>query len=175
MAVVEGAGTLVVGVDVQHEAVERQVLIARERERGVQQIVGGAGAAGVGFEVKFVEHGGVPDHRHRRREDEDVPRARTVPLEDGKGGEVDEWLASYELNDRTRPVEQDASAPVYYTESSRSVTFHFNDKDAVVHFTAEPNVVDEFSHSAKSYWSGISGAGDWLPFMISSSIGGIGS
>lgn len=96
----------------------------------------------------------------------------TIPLEDGKGREVEEWIASYELDGDRRAVSQDASAPVYYTESASSVTFHFNDKGAAVTFIAEPNTADKLSHSASSYWSGINDLERWLPLDVATSRAG---
>lgn len=97
--------------------------------------------------------------------------AVTVPLEDGDRA-VSEWIASYRVGDRSGvTVGQDASAPVYFTESGDAVTFHFNDKDASVTFIAEPSIVDRFSHSAHSYTAGITDVGSWLPLAT----GGIAS
>lgn len=92
--------------------------------------------------------------------------AVTVPLEDA-GRSVDDWLATYQLDGSRRAVSQDASAPVYYTESRSSVTFHFNDKDATVTFVADPTAVDRLRQSASSYTSGLRGLSDWLPFTLS--------
>jgi hypothetical protein len=97
----------------------------------------------------------------------------TVPLENG-GQEIEEWQATYEVDGTPRPVSQDASAPVYYTESSSSVTFHFSqeavERGRTVRFVAEPGWLDKMTYSAESYWSGLSVLQDdeddgdsWLP------------
>lgn len=94
----------------------------------------------------------------------------TVPL--ARDGErIEEWHAAYELDGRTRTVTQDASEPVYYTESRDAVTFHFSDaaSDATVTFTAEPTPVDKVSHSAESYLDGLLEGKSWaekLPFAV---------
>lgn len=95
----------------------------------------------------------------------------TVDLEHD-GRRVDEWQAKYTLDDRTAPVTQDADAPVYYTASDSSVTFHFNDKAAEVTFTADPTAIDKLAYSAESYWSGILGGRDLLPFSTTPIRGG---
>lgn len=91
----------------------------------------------------------------------------TVPLSNN-GEKIEEWQASYTINDKSRPVTQDAEEPVYYTEGSDSVTFHFSDKavssGAKVDFTADPTTTDKLGHSAESYWSGLSSGSSWLPF-----------
>lgn len=93
----------------------------------------------------------------------------TVPLEKN-GQEIEDWRAAYTVNGKKRPVEQDAAAPVYYTESSSSLTFHFSEgavqDGAVVTFTAEPTLVEKATFSAESYWSGIQEGESWLPFAI---------
>lgn len=92
----------------------------------------------------------------------------TVPLEHD-GEEIDEWQATYSLEGAKRPVDQDASQPVYYTESSSSVTFHFSDtaveENTSVAFTAEPGWLDKTRYSAESYWSGFELGRDLLPFV----------
>lgn len=91
----------------------------------------------------------------------------TVPLEDGNGSRIEEWQATYELNGDTHPIEQDAAAPVYYSESETSVTFHFSDaavqEGATVEFTAEPNIAERTQHSASAYFSGITDGIQWFP------------
>jgi len=86
----------------------------------------------------------------------------TVPLQNESGGEIEEWQATYTADGKTRPVGQDANAPVYYTESTSSVTFHFNDPSAKVTFTAEPTAVEKVSHGATSYWDGWSTIGSFF-------------
>lgn len=94
----------------------------------------------------------------------------TVPLSSSSGEEVEDWMATYTYDGETRPVDQDARAPVYYTESGSSVTFHFSDEavrnGARADFTAEPTFVDRTSHSARSWWSGVGEISDWLPGAI---------
>lgn len=94
----------------------------------------------------------------------------TVPLTDGNGSEIEEWYATYTVNGETRPVTQDASEPVYYSESSSSVTFHFSDEavqnGAEVEFTADPTFTDSISHSARSWLSGASEISDWIPGTV---------
>lgn len=89
--------------------------------------------------------------------------AITVPLRSDDGRTIDDWQATYTADGRTRPVTQDANAPVYYTESRGSVTFHYNDPAAVVHFTANPTWVERRGHDVDSYASGWGEIGDWLP------------
>jgi len=92
----------------------------------------------------------------------------TVPLSsDNKT--IEDWQATYSYKGETRPVTQDASAPVYYSESGNSVTFHFSERareSAVVHFTANPSPIDSAQHSWRSYWSGADQLSDWLPLMV---------
>lgn len=108
----------------------------------------------------------VLDQRKYQIEPTESADSITVPLEDGEGNTVEEWIASYELEGRERDVTQDASAPVYYTASEGSVTFHFNDKRADVTFIADPTPVDKIGHSASSYFSGLGDVGDWIPLQI---------
>lgn len=92
----------------------------------------------------------------------------TVPLESGDGEEIEDWHATYTIGEKTRPVEQDARDPVYYTESGSSVTFHFSERadqdGATVTFTAEPTFVERTRFSADAYLSGLSEGESWLPF-----------
>lgn len=102
----------------------------------------------------------------------------TVPLE--KDGErIEDWYATYQLNGSSRSVTQDASEPVYYSESSDAVTFHFSDRavraGASVSFTAEPTPVESFSHSAESYWSGLTEGTSWIESLPFATNGGIAS
>ncbi|WP_227132335.1 hypothetical protein [Halorubellus salinus] len=95
----------------------------------------------------------------------------TVPLESKNGTRIDSWHATYSVNGETQPVEQNADAPVYYTESSSSVTFHFSngavEDNASVSFTAEPTFFERAQHSAESYASGWGVVWDALPFAVS--------
>ncbi|WP_255149782.1 hypothetical protein [Halorarius halobius] len=96
----------------------------------------------------------------------------TVDLEND-GQRVEEWQASYTVDGETREVTQDASEPVYYTESADSVTFHFSDEaragDGQVTFTADPNPLDKARYSAERYIGGITRGVDIfeeLPFTV---------
>jgi len=86
----------------------------------------------------------------------------TVPLKNESGGEIEEWQATYTAGGETKPVTQDANAPVFYTESESSVTFHFNDRDARVTFTAEPTGIEKIQHDATSYFDGWDTIGSWF-------------
>lgn len=94
----------------------------------------------------------------------------TVPLESTDGEEIEQWQATYSVNGETRPVSQDASAPVYYTESGSSLTFHFSSgavqDNATVEFVAEPTLVEQATYQGSSYASGWETIGDLLPFQI---------
>ena len=91
--------------------------------------------------------------------------ATTVPLTN-EGNRIEEWQATFRLDGKTRPVSQDAAAPVYYSEGNGSVTFHFNNENAVVEFVAEPTFFDKAGHSWTSYWSSGSEVSEWLPFAL---------
>jgi hypothetical protein len=94
----------------------------------------------------------------------------TVPLESTDGEEIEEWQATYSVNGDTRPVSQDASAPVYYTEAESSVTFHFSEgavsDNATVEFVAEPNPIEKLTYNGNSYASGWETIGELLPFSV---------
>jgi hypothetical protein len=94
----------------------------------------------------------------------------TVPLESKNGTRIESWLATYSVNGETNPVEQDADAPVYYTESGSSVTFHFSkgavEDNASVSFTAEPSWLESAQYSVDSYASSWSSITDLVPFSI---------
>lgn len=107
--------------------------------------------------------GGELEKRHYEITPANGSTAVTVPLERGNRT-VDEWLATYSVGaGPERDVGTDASKPVYYTESDRAVTFHFNDERATVAFTANPKFHEKMHHSGKAYWSGITDVGSWLP------------
>lgn len=93
------------------------------------------------------------------------PETRTIPLSQD-GQRIDSWQATYTVNDETRPVTQDAKAAVYYTERGDSVTFHFNDRDATVSFTAEPRSWEKIGHSWTGYKSGFSSGSSLWPFAL---------
>jgi len=94
----------------------------------------------------------------------------TVPLESTNGERIETWHATYSVNGESRPVSQDADAPVYYTESESSLTFHFSEgavaDNASVEFTAEPSYVEQAQFAAESYASGWSSFTDLLPFTV---------
>lgn len=97
----------------------------------------------------------------------------TVPLEND-GQRIEEWQATYTVDDTTREVTQDASEPVYYTESTDSVTFHFSDsaRDGHVDFHAEPSTVDKVVFSGERYVDGVlNGRGilESLPIVVDGS------
>lgn len=97
----------------------------------------------------------------------------TVPLEKD-GQRIEDWQATYTVDGSTREVTQDASEPVYYTESSDSVTFHFSDeaRDGHVDFKADPSPVDKVVFSGERYVDGIlNGRGllERLPFLVDAS------
>jgi len=97
----------------------------------------------------------------------------TVPLDNGDK-EISEWQATYSYDGRTQTVNQDASAPVFYEESSNSVTFHFSEaaaeSGATVDFTAEPNALEKVQHSAQGYWSGVQESLDFIPLTVTGGI-----
>jgi hypothetical protein len=94
----------------------------------------------------------------------------TVPLESTNGQRIETWHATYTVNGESRPVSQEADAPVYYTDSGSSLTFHFSEgavaDNASVDFTAEPSYVEQAQFSAESYASSWSSFTDLLPFTV---------
>jgi hypothetical protein len=97
--------------------------------------------------------------------------AITIPLTSDDGRTVEDWQATYTVDGETRPITQDANAPVYYTETDEGVTFHFNDPNATVHFTANPTWVERRGHDVDTYTSGWEAIGDLLPFTATLEVG----
>ncbi|WP_123619172.1 hypothetical protein [Halorubrum sp. CSM-61] len=83
----------------------------------------------------------------------------TVPLKNPNTDEqVDEWQAMYTTDDEQswNTLTRESSEKVYITESDeQQVTFRFNDPEAEVRFTANPNFREKTEHEVREYLSGI--------------------
>lgn len=103
------------------------------------------------------------EERQYQLEPDQGTDAITIPLESDDGRRIEDWQATYTYQDRTRPVTQDATDPVYYTETESAVTFHFNKETATVDFTANPTVGESVSHDVKSYGRAWEEIASWVP------------
>lgn len=88
----------------------------------------------------------------------------TVPLQNPNTDEkVTEWQAMFTTDggDTWKPVKRESTDPVYITmKNEQQVTFRFNNPDAKVRFTANPDTLDKANYQVKSYLSGIPFIGD---------------
>lgn len=88
----------------------------------------------------------------------------TIPLHNPNTDEkVTEWQAMYTTDggETWVPVKRESTDPVYITtENEQQVSFRFNDPNAKVRFTANPDSLDKANYQVKGYLSGIPFIGD---------------
>lgn len=91
----------------------------------------------------------------------------TVSLSSGDGRKVEEWQAAYRTEGgEWRPIGQESSAPVYFTETNQTVKFYYN-QPGEVRFTAEPGMTDKAKHDILSYRRSVEDTLDiQLPFTL---------
>lgn len=91
----------------------------------------------------------------------------TISLEnESTGRSVDEWQAMYRTNSNSwTPISTDSTEPVFYRKvGDQNIQFVFNDQDAEVRFTANPNWRDDLGYQLDSYTSGWDSLLDLNPF-----------
>ncbi|WP_135823082.1 hypothetical protein [Halostella litorea] len=77
----------------------------------------------------------------------------TVPLQNESTNQsIDEWQAVYRVSedDPWRPIDTESDDPVFVREVDGKVQFVFNDKDAEVEFTANPDTSDTIRYETRS-------------------------
>lgn len=97
----------------------------------------------------------------------------TIPLSNTSGEtnrSIDEWRAVYRTSESEpwAPVGQESDEPVFYQTvgdgDDEKVRFYFNDRDATVQFTANPDFSDRARWQVRSFYRSLTDLGDLLPF-----------